>query len=99
MLSACKIQRKCNTSKEKPMGILGLTHDQSGVALEKLPVAIKVAIGEAPEPGNQNSHPKRLDHFVFKRKTLRGQEVVWEPAADITEAQVAKPTELGIVFL
>jgi len=39
------------------MGILGLTHDQSGVALEKLPVAIKVAIGEAPEPGNQNSHP------------------------------------------
>ncbi len=81
------------------MGILGLTHDQSGVALEKLPVAIKVAIGEAPEPGNQNSHPKRLDHFVFKRKTLRGQDVVWEPAPDITEAHASKPTELGIVFL
>src|SRR5258708_9591894 len=81
------------------MGILGLTHDQSGAALEKLPVAIKVAIGEAPEPGNQNSHPKRLDHFVFKRKTLRGQDVVWEPAPDITEAHAAKPTELGIVFL
>ncbi len=81
------------------MGILGLTHDQSGVALEKLPVAIKVAIGEPPEPGNQNSHPKRLDHFVFKRKTLRGQDVVWEPAPDITEAHAAKPTELGIVFL
>jgi len=28
------------------MGILGLTHDEKGVALEKLPVAIKVAIGE-----------------------------------------------------
>jgi Recombination directionality factor-like len=81
------------------MGILGLTHDQSGVALEKLPVAIKVAIGEAPEPGNQNSHPRRLDHFVFKQKTLRGQDVVWEPAPDITEAHAAKPTELGIVFL
>jgi hypothetical protein len=81
------------------MGILGLTHDESGVALEKLPVAIKVAIGEAPEPGNENSHPRRLDHFVFKRKTLRGQDVVWEPAPDITEAHVAKPTELGIVFL
>jgi hypothetical protein len=81
------------------MGILGLTHDESGMALEKLPVAIKVAIGEAPEPGNQNSHPRRLDHFVFKRKTLRGQDVVWEPAPDITEAHVAKPTELGIVFL
>jgi len=81
------------------MGILGLTHDDSGVALEKLPVAIKVAIGEAPEPGNQNSHPRRLDHFVFKRKTLRGQDVVWEPAPEITEAHSAKPTELGIVFL
>lgn len=81
------------------MGILGLTHDDSGVALEKLPVAIKVAIGEPPEPGNQNSHPRRLDHFVFKRKTLRGQDVVWEPAPDITEAHAAKPTELGIVFL
>jgi len=81
------------------MGILGLTHDESGVALEKLPVAIKVAIGEAPEPGNQNSHPRRLDHFVFKRKILRGQDVVWEPAPDITQAHAAKPTELGIVFL
>lgn len=81
------------------MGILGLTHDESGMALEKLPVTIKVAIGEAPEPGNQNSHPRRLDHFVFKRKTLRGQDVVWEPAPDITEAHGAKPTELGIVFL
>jgi hypothetical protein len=81
------------------MGILGLTHDESGAALEKLPVAIKVAIGEAPEPGNQNSHPRRLDHFVFKRKILRGQDVVWEPAPDITEAHAAKPTELGIVFL
>lgn len=81
------------------MGILGLTHDESGLALEKLPVAIKVAIGEAPEPGNPNGHPKRLDHFVFKRKTLRGQDVVWEPAPDITEAHDANPTELGIVFL
>lgn len=81
------------------MGILGLTHDESGVALEKLPVAIKVAIGEAPEPGNPNSHPKRLDHFVFKRKTLRKQDVVWEPAPDITEAHEANPTELGIVLL
>jgi len=27
------------------MGILGLTHDENGEALEKLPVTIKVAIG------------------------------------------------------
>lgn len=81
------------------MGILGLTHDEKGTALEKLPVTIKVAIGEGPEPGNGNSHPRRLDHFVFKRKTLRGQDVVWEPAPDISKAHGEKPTELGIIFL
>ena len=81
------------------MGILGLTHDESGVALEKLPITIKVAIGEGPEPGNGNSQPRRLDHFVFKRKTLRGQDVVWEPAPNISKAHGEKPTELGIIFL
>jgi len=81
------------------MGILGLTHDENGAALEKLPVTIKVAIGEGPEPGNGNSHPRRLDHFVFKRKTVRGQDVVWEPAPDISKPHGEKPTELGIIFL
>lgn len=81
------------------MGILGLTHDENGAALEKLPVTIKVAIGEGPEPGKENGHPRKLDHFVFKRKTLRGQDVVWEPAVDIVEAHGEKPTELGIIFL
>jgi hypothetical protein len=81
------------------MGILGLTHDENGAALEKLPVTIKVAIGEGPEPGNGSSHPRRLDHFVFKRKTLLGQDVVWVPAAEITQAHGEKPTELGIIFL
>lgn len=81
------------------MGILGLTHDESGTAFEKLPITIKVAIGEGPEPGNENGHPRRLDHFVFKRKTLRGQDVVWEPASDISKAHGEKPTELGIIFL
>lgn len=81
------------------MGILGLTHDENGVALEKLPVTIKIAIGEGPEPGNGNSHPRRLDHFVFKRKTLRGQDVVWVAAPDISKTHGEKPTELGIIFL
>jgi len=81
------------------MGILGLTHDESGSALEKLPVTIKVAIGEGPEPGNQNDHPRRLDYFVFKRKALRGQDVVWEPAPDIVQVHGEKPTELGVIFL
>jgi len=81
------------------MGILGLTHDKNGTALEKLPVTMKVAIGEGPEPGSENGHPRRLDHFVFKRKTLRGQDVVWVPAPEIAEAHGEKPTELGIIFL
>jgi hypothetical protein len=81
------------------MGILGLTHDQNGVALEKLPVTIKVAIGEGPEPGNQNGHPRPLDHFVFKRKRLHGQDVIWESASDIGALFGEKPTELGIMFL
>jgi hypothetical protein len=81
------------------MGILGLTHDENGVAFARLPVTSKVAIGEGPQPGEQNGHPRRLDHFVFKRKTLRGQDVVWEPATDIAKLHGEKPTELGIIFL
>jgi Recombination directionality factor-like len=81
------------------MGILGLTHDENGSALEKLPVTIKVAIGEGPEPGSENGHPCKLDHFVFKRKTLRGLDVVWVAAPEIAQAHGEKPTELGIIFL
>lgn len=81
------------------MGILGLTHDENGSALEKLPVTIKVAIGEGPEPGNANGHPRKLDHFVFKRKTLEGQNVTWVSAPEIAQAHGEKPTELGIIFL
>ncbi|MGB2889412.1 MAG: hypothetical protein WBC04_17090 [Candidatus Acidiferrales bacterium] len=81
------------------MGILGLTHDENGSALEKLPVTIKVAIGEGPEPGCENGHPRKLDHFVFKRKTLRGQDVVWVAAPEIAQAHGERPTELGIIFL
>jgi hypothetical protein len=81
------------------MGILGLTHDDTGNALEKLPVTIKVAIGEGPEPGAENGHPRKLDHFVFKRKALRGQDVVWISAPEISQAHGENPTELGVVFL
>jgi len=81
------------------MGILGLTHDENGEALEKLPVTIKVAIGEGPTPDDENSSPRALFHFVFKRKTMRGQTVLWEPAPDIAEVFGEKPTELAVIFL
>src|SRR5260370_36030558 len=81
------------------MGILGLTHDETGAALEKLPVTIKVAIGEGPAPDDENSGPRALFHFVFKRKTMRGQMVFWEPAPDVAEVFGDKPTELAEIFL
>lgn len=81
------------------MGILGLTHDENGAALEKLPVTIKVAIGEGPTPDDWNSSPRALFHFVFKRRTLRGQTVYWEPAPDIAEVFGEKPTKLAVIFL
>jgi hypothetical protein len=81
------------------MGILGLTHDENGTALEKLPVTIKVAIGEGPTPDDENSSPRALFHFVFKRRTMRGQMVCWEPAPDIAEVFGDKPTELAVIFL
>jgi hypothetical protein len=81
------------------MGILGLTHDENGSALEKLPVTIKVAIGEGPAPDDENSSPRALFHFVFKRRTMRGQSVCWEPAPDIAEVFGDKPTELAVIFL
>ncbi len=81
------------------MGILGLTHDENGAALEKFPVTIKVAIGEGPTPDNENSSPRALFHFVFKRRTMRGQMVYWEPAPDFAQVFGDKPTELAVIFL
>ena len=81
------------------MGILGLTHDEKGLALEKLPVAIKVAIGEGPDPDAEDGEPHALFHFVFKRKVMRGQSVYWESAPDIAEVYGEKPTKLGVIFL
>jgi hypothetical protein len=85
--------------KEGAMGILGLTHDENGEALEKLPVTIKVAIGEGPTPDDENSSPRALFHFVFKRRTKRGQMVYWDAASDIAQVFGDKPTELAVIFL
>jgi Recombination directionality factor-like len=81
------------------MGILGLTHDENGAALEKLPVTIKVAIGEGPTPDDEKRIPRALFHFVFKRRTMRGQMVYWDSASDIAQVFGDKPTELEVIFL
>ena len=81
------------------MGILGLTHDENGAALEKLPVTIKVAIGEGPTPDDENGSPRALFHFVFKRRTKRAQTVCWEPAPEIAEVFGDNPRELAVIFL
>jgi hypothetical protein len=81
------------------MGILGLTHNEHGAALEKFPVAIKVAIGEGPDPDIEDSSPRALFHFAFKRKVMRAGSVYWESAPDIAEVYGEKPTKLGVIFL
>ena len=81
------------------MGILGLTHDESGTAILKLPVAIKVAIGEGPDPNDSHSHPKKLDHFVFKRKDMRGKEIVWVDHSEVAGRYGESPREIGIILM
>lgn len=76
------------------MGILGLTHDERGEVVQRLPVAIKVAIGLGPN--EQRNYPTKLDHFVVLRK-IGGAK--WEPDPELTKLYGAKPTELGIVLL
>lgn len=85
------------------MGILGLTHDDHGSALQRLPVAIKLAIGRGPDETKGRKHPERLDHFIFCTRNKRGSDVVWDEDAGITE-QLKKlygenPREVEIVFL
>jgi len=80
------------------MAILGLTHDERGTAVTRLPVTIKVAIGEKIAQENGNAYPSRLDHFVFKRRSQNGQEVSWVPAQDITSLFETNPRAIGIIF-
>lgn len=81
------------------MGILGLTHDENGTPVERLPVLIKVAIGEGPDPGDKHSHPKRLDHFTLKRKGMAGKDIVWTGAQDLIDLHSDKPTEIPVIFM
>lgn len=81
------------------MGILNLTHDDHGSALQRLPVGIKLAIGEPPAADDPKGHPKRLDHFVFKRRGQKGQDVIWEAAEDIASVYGTNPREVGIIFM
>src|SRR5260370_14556507 len=80
------------------METLGLPHDEGGPAVTRLPVTIKVAIGEKIAQENGNAHPSRLDHFVFKRRSQNGQEVSWVPAQDITSLFEHNPRAIALVF-
>jgi hypothetical protein len=81
------------------MSILGLTHDEHGHAVQRLPVSIKVAIGEGPDPSDPSGFPRKVDHFLFKRKTLKGKDVVWESDTEVTERYGTSCREVGIVFM
>lgn len=82
------------------MGILGLTHDETGTPLQRLPVSIKVSIGLAPDEKAGRKHPSKLDHFTFLRKEMdRGGEASWAPDPEITQAYGDRPREVGVVFI
>lgn len=61
------------------MGIIGLTHSETGAVIERLPVSVKVSIGTGPDPrAGQSGHPQKLDHFLLQRKIKRDKDVLWE---------------------
>jgi hypothetical protein len=94
------------------MGILGLTHSESGASLQRLPVVVKVAIGRGPDPAKGRKYPQRLDHFIFCRKEVRDAkddqgktvtQIAWvddeEITKEITKSQGENPIEIGVIFL
>ncbi len=60
------------------MGILGLTHDENGVALEKLPVTMKVAIGEGPDPERRRPSARCIISFL-SGKSFVGNPCIGSP--------------------
>jgi hypothetical protein len=81
------------------MAILGLTHQPDGSSVQKFHVAIKVSIGRLVETPDGNMEPRPLDHFVFERRALFGDKVLWLPAPEIAELFGERPTELDILLL
>jgi hypothetical protein len=83
------------------MGILGVTNDERGLSMQRLPVTTKVSIGTPPNANKK--YPSRLDHFQFLEKAMVDGEGVWVPDAAVTAAMVAeygeKPTQIGIILL
>src|SRR5258707_1338723 len=83
---------------ERRMAILGLTHDARGTAVTRLPVTIKVAIGEKVTKDTGTANPARMSSFVFKGRSQTCQELSWLPAEDITSLFEANPRAIGIIF-
>jgi len=68
--------------------IKNLTHDEHGNSLQRLPIAIKVSIGLAPDKSKGRNYPSRLDHFQFLKKSQSKDApgVTWVPDPDVTKA-------------
>lgn len=87
----------------KSLAILGLTHDDTGTALQRLPIAIKVSIGLAPDLAKGRKHPQRLDHFQFLSKAGSDKDFAWEPDASVTKVMTESygdnPRNIDIILL
>ena len=78
------------------MSIIGLTHSDTGEMLQRLAITTKVAIGEVVKGSGGTTHPKKLDHFVFLKKSTT---LEWEPDQELIKHFTATCREFWIVLL
>ena len=79
------------------MAIIGLTVNEQGEPLQRLAVTTKVAIGEVVKGKGDTTYPRKLDHFVFLRKSAANFE--WEPDPELMKKYGDGCREFWIVLL
>ena len=67
------------------MAVIGVTHDQEGVPLTRVPVKIKVALGlprgyEDPVTGAKSNAPRKLFHFHVQTRNVKSGKWEFDPA-------------------
>lgn len=82
--------------------ILGLTNNEHGESIQRLAIAVKVAIGLGPDEKKGRKAPQKLDHFVFQTRST-ATDSGWDEDSALTiemEKHYNKnPREIEIVFL
>jgi hypothetical protein len=77
------------------MAIVGLTVNEAGEVLQRLAVTTKVAIGEKVKAQNGKTHPGKLDHFIFLRKT---DSLDWELDPELMQFYGEECREIWVIL-